>query len=196
MPNWPSSARRPSNGAHSSRRSSNPFELPGWTNAVLDSVREGIRKDPMHWGLYARAANAARVTCREKEYAELLAAIPSNASDSAAARALLCRWHADENRFAEASALLDAIKPSSAVWFLEASLHLALHADHDQEQIDAAFAAWAACVYRSSARPSPMGSIPISTCSRRGFETASPSSNPLRLRPGTTPISGRSICVA
>ena len=82
---------------------------------------------------------------RSAEYAELLAAIPSNASDSAAARALLCRWHADENRFAEASALLDAIKPSSAVWFLEASVHLALYAARDQERIDAAFAAWAAC---------------------------------------------------
>lgn len=121
------------------------LELPGWTSAVFDFVRERIRKDPMHWGLYARAANAARVTSCEKEYAELLAAIPSNASDSAAARALLCRWHADENRFAEASALLDAIKPSAPVWFLEASLHLALYAAHDQERIDAAFATWAAC---------------------------------------------------
>jgi hypothetical protein len=41
------------------------LELPGWTNAVFDFVLEGIRKDPMHWGLYARAANAARVTSRE-----------------------------------------------------------------------------------------------------------------------------------
>ena len=118
------------------------FESAGWANQLFELVRETLIKDPEHWALYDRAARAALSAHRNKEFADLLTALPH--PDMAEALAILCRWQVDENRLDEASKLLDRIRPLSADLFLKSRLYLSLFS-RNQDQIDAAFDACVRC---------------------------------------------------
>jgi hypothetical protein len=120
------------------------LSLFGWINELFDFSRDSIKADPTHWSLYDHAANSARATSRDKEHAELIAAIPPNSRDCAEALSLLCRWHVGENRIEEALLLLDRIRPLSATLFLETRLYVSLY-DRDQNRINDSFAACETC---------------------------------------------------
>ena len=120
------------------------LEFFGWSSRLFDFTRDKIVQDPTHWNLYGRAATAARVTSRDKEYAELVAAIPHAARDSAEGLAVLCHWLADENRIDEASRALDKMRPLAAGWFLDARLYLSLHTQ-GQRRLEEILAAHAKC---------------------------------------------------
>jgi hypothetical protein len=118
--------------------------LYGWSNALVDFGCDRIKKDPTNWNLYVRTAVAARETAREKELAELIAAISLRAHNNAEALAVLCLWHFDENRSEEGMKLLHEIYPLSAPLYLEARLYASLH-NGSRKEIDAAFEACERC---------------------------------------------------
>jgi len=120
------------------------YELMGWTNELFEFIRDSIARDPAHWFLYGLAAKAALVTARDKEYDEIVSAIPSASRDTAEALAVVCRWHVDKNRIEEGARFLDDIRRLSAPLFLNASLYLQINR-HDQGQIDAVFEACRQC---------------------------------------------------
>lgn len=120
------------------------LEFFGWSSELFNFTREKIERDPMHWNLYGRAATAARMTSRDKEYTALIAAIPGHAREGAEALAVLCRWQVDENRLDEAAQTLEKMRPLSAGWFLDASLYLSLHTC-DQKRLEEAFNTAVAC---------------------------------------------------
>jgi hypothetical protein len=115
------------------------LSLFGWMHELFDFARARIEKDPAHWSLYERAANAGRATSREREYAALIATIPGRAPDSVEAMAVLCRWRIDEAQAEDALQLIERIRPLSATLFLETRLYLSLYS-RDEARIDAAFA--------------------------------------------------------
>jgi hypothetical protein len=114
------------------------LEFAGWSSDLFVFLRDRIATDPTHWNLYGRAATAARVTSRDKEYAEIIAAIPASVRDSVEALAMLCNWYVEENRIEEASRALVKMRPLSAGWFLYAQFNLIMHTQ-DKSEVEKAF---------------------------------------------------------
>lgn len=112
------------------------YEFMGWTDELFEFTRDSIARDPTHWSLYGLAANAALVIARDKEYAEIVSAIPPESRDTAEALAVVCRWHVDGNRIEKGAGFLDDLRRLSAPLFLNASLYLQF-SRHDQSRIDA-----------------------------------------------------------
>ncbi len=122
------------------------LDLPGRTNEAFDFLAVSIRKDPTHWSLYDRAANNARLAVRTAEYAELIAAIPAESRNTAGALAVLFQWHVDHYRFEEAHEILEALRPQSGRYFLQAQLYFALYAHAgDLARVEEAFNACIKC---------------------------------------------------
>lgn len=122
------------------------LELPGRTGELIDFFCYRIRKDPTHWSLYDRATNHARLAARDDDYAELIAAIPSDVRKSPEALAILCRWHVDNNRFEQAREILSELRPVSAGLFLQAQLYFSLYAyAREPGRIDEALRACVDC---------------------------------------------------
>lgn len=113
------------------------YELLGWTRTLFEFLRDAIAKDPTHWSLYGQAGIAARLISRDKDYSELVAAIPDTSRDTAEAKAILFRWHVEAGRHAEGASLVDDLRSLSAPLFLNANLFLKAHA-RDGTLVDAA----------------------------------------------------------
>jgi len=113
------------------------YELLGWTSTHFEFLRDAIAKDPTHWSLYGPAGSAARAISRDKEYGELVAAIPEPVRHTAEAKAILFRWHLDAGRRAEGERLVDELRSLSASLFLNADLFLKAHG-YDRTLVDKA----------------------------------------------------------
>jgi hypothetical protein len=112
--------------------------LSGRANELFDFARDRIVADRSHWSMYDRAASAARIASREREFAALVEAIPADLLVTPEALTVLCRWHTDENRPAAAADALARIRPASATLYLECSLYCALYG-RDPQAVEAAY---------------------------------------------------------
>ena len=120
------------------------LELRGWTGELFEFTRESIERDPTHWSLYARASIAARSLARDDQYAKLVSVLSGAGKNAAQEMAVLCRWHIDSNRIAEAANLLDQLRPLSAPLYLNAGLYISM-IEGDRQRFEAAFEACRSC---------------------------------------------------
>lgn len=116
----------------------------GWLHEQFEFVRDALTEDPTHWSLYSIAAETAKFSRRDEEYAALVADIPSAHAETPEAMLIRCQWHVDKNRVDQAEKLLKRLRRLSTPLFLNAQFFLSVN-HRTPEDVEKAYDACIAC---------------------------------------------------
>jgi Glycosyl transferase family 2 len=100
--------------------------LAGWNNELLDFAADVLAADPTHWAMYYQVSEAATYGARRDDYDRIMSRLPTEHRRAPDAMAVLCRWMIDKGQLDAAKGLIEKLHRSSAKWFLNATLYLAV----------------------------------------------------------------------